>query len=265
MKAKYDKGFTLVEVMIALAIVAIVSTPLLRMFVTTSYANHEAQVMDSANTLVVQKAEIFKANPEGYRSEHGDESYDFYKEDGTFIGEYPDLSDIPSGAAMMIKSTMTGPQNNGSNVPEVGYYPDFALTIDLSEYSSDVKSLDLTVSDSYEISIEPSASVLLVDSSKFTDTTIPIRVDFQGSSKTINVKNHSDKEAEFYIFNFNTKDTDNVTIQTEEGASSTAFVNNPETIPSKSYNLTLTVNRLKEGIWAEMLNYSALANDYSSE
>ncbi|AFQ43008.1 type IV pilus modification PilV family protein [Desulfosporosinus meridiei] len=263
MKAKYDKGFTLVEVMIALAIVAIVSTPLLRMFVTTSYANHEAQVMDSANTIVVQKAEIFKANPEGYRSEHGDESYDFYKEDGTFIGEYPDLSDIPSGAAMMIKSTMSGPQNNGSNVPEVGYYPDFALTINLSKYASDVDLLKLTVSDCYVISVDPLAGLILVDTMKFTDTVIPIRVDFHGDKKTINVENYSDKEAEFYIFN--AEDNSDVTIHVVKGASSTAFVNNPETIPSKSYNLTLTVNRLKEGIWAEMLNYSALANDYSAK
>jgi len=254
-KHKHDKGFTLIEVMIALAIVAIVSTPLLQMFVTTSYANHDAQVMDMANTIVVQQAETFKADPEGYRTSNGNISYYFYDRDGTNIGQYPDLSIIPDGAAIRVKSAMQVPIP--SNAPEAGYYPDFAFTLNLPLVST---AFDVNINNVYDIDVEPSGSTFAYDPLKITDELIPIRIDFQGASKTINLTNDSDKEAELYVFDTNDEDSNVVNINTIRGSSSVTYVYTSEGGSNNLYNLTLTVNRLNKGVWVEMFTYSASAN-----
>lgn len=257
MKRKHDKGFTLIEVMIALAIVAIVSTPLLQMFVTTSFANHDAQVMDLANTIVIQQAETFKADPEGYRTSNGNVSYYFYNKDGTNIGQYPDLSIIPEGAAFRVKSATQVPIP--SNPPDAGFYPDFAGTLNLPLVSS---VFDVNINNTYDIDVEPSGSTFTYDRLKMTDKLIPIRVDFQGASKTINLTNDSDKEAEFYIFDTNDEDSNVVNINTIRGSSSVTYVYTSEKGSNNLYNLTLTVNRINKGVWVEMFNYSASANQH---
>lgn len=258
MKSKQDKGFTLVEVMVALFVVAIVSTPLLQMFVTTSYVNKDAQVMDMANVLAVQKAETFKADPEAvYNPDHPD-SYYFYKGDGTPIlpeQAFYDLTVIPDEAVIRITGHLPGPTvtTSGANV---GYYPDFASTIDLSHYSTDI---NVSITNINEISVESVLST--IDSSKIKNNIIPIRVNAGNASRTISVTNQSNLEAEFYVFN--TLGGISITLSTLQGATSIASVSPNSTSTNKEYNLTLTVSRLSKSIWVEMLTYSAHKHIYN--
>jgi len=246
--------------MVALFVVAIVSTPLLQMFVTTSYVNKAAQVMDMANVIAVQQAETFKADPVGYSSSNGDTSYHFYKGDGTPINPtsvYHELTDTPDGAAIMIKSDFPDPTPTvtPSINTEAGYYPDFVGTIDLSHYDSD---LDVTITNFNEISTMPALSTF--DSSKIKNYIIPIRVDFEGIPRTISVLNNSDLEAEFYIFN--TDNGSDVTLKTLQGYSSIAYVPTTSTSYDEDYDLTLTVNRLNKGVWVELFTYSVNRHIY---
>lgn len=256
MKSKQDKGFTLVEVMVALFVVTIVSTPLLQMFVTTSYVNKDAQVMDMANVIAVQQAETFKADPEVvYNSEN---RYSYYKGDGTFIVSVKDeLAVIPDGASIMVKSEFPDPTPTvTTSDADVGYYPSFTGTIDLSQYTTD---LDVNITNTNGISVEPALSAF--DSSRIKNNVIPIRVDFAEDSKTINVTNDSNLEAEFYVFN--TNDGSGVILNTLRGASSIAFVPTASTSTNKEYNLTLSVSRLSKSIWVEMFKYLANKHIYN--
>ncbi|MDP4093534.1 MAG: prepilin-type N-terminal cleavage/methylation domain-containing protein [Bacillota bacterium] len=63
MNFKNNKGFTLIEVITAIAIVAIVSGSLLEMFVLPAKMNSKADAADKANTMAVKTAEYFKADP----------------------------------------------------------------------------------------------------------------------------------------------------------------------------------------------------------
>lgn len=261
-----DKGFTLVEVIAALAVVAIVSTSLFQMFVTSSYANYGARVMDIANVVAVQQAEDFKADPEGY-SPGNIYSYNYYKGDGTLILGYHDLAVIPAEAVIMVKSELPDLPATSSNEAGYNHNPDFAGTIDLSLYPIDLllypKDLDVKIKNTNEIGVEPAgstfASLSPQDSSKKINNTLPIKVIFSiGRQRTINITNDSDVEAKFYVYN--TNNSSDVTFETVEGASSISYVPATSTSSSnKQYDLTLTVFKVTNGVVSsgEMFTYSA--------
>lgn len=262
MKSKHDKGFTLVEVMVALAVVAIVLTPLLQMFVTTSYVNKDAQVIDLANIIAVQQAETFKANPVSYRIDNGDHSYYFYKGDGALIAVYPDLTVIPYESAIMVESELPDSTDIDSNIAEIGYYPDFVGNIDLSQYTSDISEINVNITDIYEIEVEPAVIPPFIFDYTKINNNIPIRIDFGGNTITVNVINDSDLEAEFFIFN-TTVDSD-VILDTHQGYSSIAYVPTTSSSSYKVYNLTLTVNRLVNGAWVRMFTNSVVDYRYNN-
>lgn len=58
-----QKGFTLVEVVISFAVLAVVSGALLQMFVVSTNVNRRAYDTDKANALAVRIQEAFKQNP----------------------------------------------------------------------------------------------------------------------------------------------------------------------------------------------------------
>lgn len=276
MSYKHNKGFTLIEVVVALFIIALVSTPLLQMFVTTSFANKNAQVIDSLNAMAVQKAETFKADPEAefdpsnpepvYNPGHPDTLY-FYSGNITPLSPnqtFYDLSNIPDGAVYIIKSHLPDPTLPPSNYAVGGYYPDFIGTIDLAQYSTDPS---LTITNSNIISVLPALSTL--DSTKIKNNVIPIKVDYGGVARTINLTNDSDLEAEFYVFNSN--DGSGVNLKTLRGASSIAYVPPIGTSTTKEYDLTLTVYKLVNSMpqnngswsdWDEISEMSYSTNRY---
>ena len=249
----------------ALAVVAIVSSSLLQMFVTTSYTNKDAQVLDKLNVIAIQYAETFKNDPAAVYNPNHQDTYYFYNNDLSQISpgtNFYDLSVIPTGAAYMVKSDLPAPTTNQlNNVNDAGFYPDFVGTIDLSQYSSD---LTVNIDSNCNISVQPSTPSFTYDSSKITENAIPIKVDYSGTppgtKRTINVTNASDKEAEFYIFN--TNDNSDVTINPVQGISSATYppIN---TSSDTEYDLTLTVYKLNEGVWETMFTYPAQEHIYS--
>ena len=58
-----QKGFTLIEVAVAFAVLALVSGTLLQMFIVSAKVNHQAYEIDKANALAVKIQEVFKENP----------------------------------------------------------------------------------------------------------------------------------------------------------------------------------------------------------
>ena len=254
-----DKGFTLVEVVVAMAVVAIVASSIFQMFVTSSYVNKDAQVMDIANVTAVQQAENFKADPAAY-SPGNRYSYYYYEGDGTpILPVYHDLVIIPAGASIMVKSDLPDPAVTPSN--NAGYYPDFAGTLNLSTYIN----CDVRVKETYEIDVrthDVDPFITLIDQvtaqSKIKDNILPIRVEFptDGASRTINLTNDSDVEAEFYVYN--TKNASDVVLDTVKGASSIAYIPAPNTNSiNNRYQLNLTAYRMNNKVVGQkLLDYS---------
>jgi len=63
MKGNQNKGFTLVEVVVSFAVLAIISGTLLQIFVTSGIVNQKTYELDKANALATQLLERFKAKP----------------------------------------------------------------------------------------------------------------------------------------------------------------------------------------------------------
>lgn len=60
---KETKGFTLIEVVVSIAVLSIVSVALLQMFTVSAGTNHSAYTIDKAKGLCVDACENFKADP----------------------------------------------------------------------------------------------------------------------------------------------------------------------------------------------------------
>lgn len=260
MKAKHDKGFSLVEVMVALAVVAIVSTSLFQMFVTTSYVNRDAQVMDLANIIAVGQAESFKADPENY-----DSTTKYYNSDGTI--------DIPAKAVIQVDSTVTP---TDLEVNDTGYFPSFVGTIDLSPFININKDpvtgietdegCDVQITASNEINIGFHGKVLtplpVQDSSLIKNNILPIKVSFVSgtqTSRTINLINNSTVEVDVYFFTpvINSSDPaeQSVTFNPVAGYSSLTNVKQT-TSENTKYHLELTVSKLIGAVSQFMFTYA---------
>lgn len=246
-----DKGFTLVEVIAAMAVVAIVSTSLFQMFVTSSYVNKEAQIMDVANIIAVGQAEEFKSNPLRLVGLSPELSYYDGKGNGLSV---PALGGVPSGSAFVVESQLQVIDSLANNA---AYYPDFAGILDLSFFTD----CDVEITNTYEIKAKPHGAFGPISTLynqgdlKIKHKVLPLRVNFPsgGTLNTIYLTNDSDVEAELYVFNANSSE---VILNPVQGSSSIAYVsvassNNTE------YDLTLIVSRLNKGVSEEMFRYSA--------
>ena len=258
-----DKGFTLLEVIAALAVVAIVSTSLFQMFVTSSYINKDARVMDVANVVAVKQAETFKAGPENYSDEHSNHDYSYYDGEGVFLASVPSLGNISTGAAIQVESDLQTLPDTPS--PNSGYYPDFAGTLDLTTFTNCYVEITPTFVIGTKADKTGTYTPLPIqDSTKIKNNILPIRVDFPSgetnpASRTMFVANDSSVEAEFYVFNAKIDGLlpeQIVALQPVQGISSISYV--PITSSSNTeYNLTLTVSTIIKGVSKVMFSYSA--------
>ena len=246
-----DDGFTLVEVVVAIAVVAIVSTSIFQMFVTSSYANRKAKVMDMANIVAVRLAEEFKADPVNY-----DSGLRYYG------GEGQSLEDDTTGAAIKVESQVQVP--NASQSYNVGYYPDFVGTLDLvsdTDYDVDItNTCEIKVKAHGTEDVKPLANQ---DISHIKNNILPIKVNFPSGGtypRIIYLTNNSDFEAELYVFNAKVSDStimpeQIVILDATQGASSITYV--PVTSSSDTeYDLTLIVSSLNKNGSEELFRYS---------
>jgi len=286
-----DKGFTLVEVIVALAVITIISGPLLQMFVTSSYTNRNAQLMDVANVVAVQLAEDFKADQTLGQDQANDQAK--YGSPSSPSFKYYDGSGLlgTTGAAIEVESTLT---SNPLQLNQVAaaYYPDFIGCLDSSKFTTDVDVQITNTSNAYEIDWKPSSTsswkpLSSGNNSTIINNTLPIEVDTPSilpegtSSLTIKLTNTSNYEAEFYIFNAQDPTTNSsvsptITLtndQESNGSYNLSYV--PAKISSSDTNsndmeyvLTLTVSKwlkkddnLKD-VYENMFQYPFLANKY---
>ena len=265
MKYKQDKGFTLVEVMVALAVVAIVTTSLFQMFVTTSYVNHDAKLTDLGNIIAVSQSETFKANPLIY-----DSTSKYYNSLGTLLTT-PESGGIPTGAVIKVESTVT-PTNLAVN--SSGYFPNFAGIIDLSPYiyidtdpvtGLDIdKGCDIQITSTNEIKVGFHGAVLTSlasqDSSNLKNNILPIQVSFTSGStpsRMINLINNSTVEVDIYFFTqVSNNPAQSVTLSPVSGYSSLTNVLLTSSANTE-YNLQLSVFKLIGDVSQFMFTYSA--------
>jgi len=257
LKAKYNKGFTLVEVMVALAVVAIVSTSLFQMFVTTSYVNKDAQVMDLANIVAVKQAETFKALTADPVVGTSTKYYDSKGAPG----------DIPTGAVIQVDSAVT---STDLGADSTGYFPSFVGAMDLSAnldwdvQITTIPPIPPATTTTYRIDIGSHGGVLTTlastDSSKVKNNVLPIKVSFTSgsqTSRTIHLINNSAVEVDIYFF---TPVSDpslpaeqSVTLTPVSGYSSLTSVKQT-TSKNTKYHLELTVSKVMGNVF--MLTYS---------
>ncbi|HEX2947244.1 MAG TPA: prepilin-type N-terminal cleavage/methylation domain-containing protein [Clostridia bacterium] len=62
-KIRKTEGFTLIEVIVSIAILSIISVAIVQMFTVSARVNNKAYVLDKANALCTETAERFKADP----------------------------------------------------------------------------------------------------------------------------------------------------------------------------------------------------------
>lgn len=269
-----NRGFTLVETIASLAIVAILSTVIFQMFVLSGNFNHQAKEMDIANVLVVHQAEEFKNNPVLYST---DPQY--------FNPRYYDRAGVSqtdaAGAAFKVESNVSSSQtgNGSENAPGNGYNPSFVTTINLKDYINgdcDVRITEvpdpanpIKIAAKIEAKAASDATyteLAGVDTSTLIHNKIPIRVNFPDPDKEIysphlRVTNTlASTEAEFYIFGAQTNlDVDSF-FNNVQGASSLSVVP-ADSSKDTDYQLTLNVYRLNKESSEELLT-SYTVNKY---
>lgn len=245
--------------MVALAVIAIVSSSLFQMFVTTSYVNQDAKLTDLGNMIAVSQSETFKADAKSY-----DDTTKYYNGNGTLL-TIPESGGIPTGAVIKVDSTVI---QTDLPVNSSGYFPSFVGTIDLME------SLVwyVQISPTNEIYIGPSVTELthlaFPDGFIIKNNALPIKVIFPSGSetypRTIYITNKSTVEADFFVTNAQVSDT---TILAEQivllqhdihdtGSSSITYVTQTVSINTE-YNLELTVSKLIGDVSQFMFTYSA--------
>jgi len=155
------KGFTLMEVMTAIAIIAIISGPLLHMFVTSSRVGRWSYDTDKANSIAVGIVEEIKANP---LSVSLDES------GNATIIHYYTSSWQPAGVDNYVfrAETTVSAVSDGSSI-NLSYLPEltddegntYAIEINYGEYPSSPYALTVTPQeDTYKV--ECSNNILTV-------------------------------------------------------------------------------------------------------
>lgn len=264
-----NNGFTLIEVLMSVAVISIVSVALLQMFSVSIKTNRSAYKMDKANALCVETAELFKGNPAPEPS-----SMVYFrltpKEDGTVYTQYldaqwsnpnPDRNPLLS-QVYELKADVTCVKA-ADTAMSVGYYPEAAFEANLTGEVN----LSMTRLGSADCEINIGGAVYSVEESKiiFTGATamVPIHLHCEMLEETpvhVNVTNragtltydHAGSEpaevdviADIYLCDI--PDEINVQVEAEEGISTENRITTKAQVPVE-YTALITVTRISDGL-----------------
>lgn len=202
--ASQNGGFTLVEVIFSIIVLAIVSVTLLDMFTVSTKTNVEAGVLDKAKSLCVEASEEFRANPDGPNpldpSDVGSNDYlqGFKASAGEFDEtiymkyfnkrweEEPDESQAEYLLEIIVTKTELDP------IP-VSYYPESAVSLSgrpgaVTVSSGTTVRLEKVGESGCRLVIEPNSYEILQDKIMYSDASvaaartamIPIHLDCSG-------------------------------------------------------------------------------------
>ena len=202
--ASQNGGFTLVEVIFSIIVLAIVSVTLLDMFTVSTKTNVEAGVLDKAKSLCVEASEEFRANPVGPDpldlSDRGESAYlgGFEPSTGEFgeiiYTKYYDRhwaeTDDESKAEYFLEIIVT--KTELDPIP-VSYYPESAVSLSgrpgaVTVSSGTTVRLEKVGESGCRLVIEPNSYEILQDKIMYSDASvaaprtamIPIHLDCSG-------------------------------------------------------------------------------------
>lgn len=220
------KGFTLIEVLVALAVIAIVAGPLLHLFVTSTKVGRHSYDIDKANTVTIEAVEkvlqsLADAAPAGEEDgEIGENTFiDYYGHDWVLL---PEGADFAGYAGFTLFTTVTSSEEE--RVLDTSFVPGlidtgndnapYSIYADMSGVSGTFVVEFTEISGEYVIQIL-TANVLTKDpagaewapfykiaKSHVVSGVLPLIVINQGDNVpiTLRVSNDSGLEAAIYIF-----------------------------------------------------------------
>ncbi len=134
-KIRRTEGFTLIEVIVAIAILSIISVALMQMFSVSARTNGKTYAMDKANALCTETAEHFKADP-GFPGAVDSGFTRASTESGTVYTRYLDRDfvytegSVPAvDSVYKLELTVT---TTSAGTTTAFYYPDAAFSYDLT-------------------------------------------------------------------------------------------------------------------------------------
>lgn len=192
-KLNKDNGFTLVEVIVSIALLATLSVVLLQMFTVSSRTNRSAYELDTANALCVEAAEKYKDDPRDGTDDSG--TYlvvpEFTRTISAGIVTY--TKNIGSRFQLEIEST----KGSTATMP-ISYYPNpaFVYTVPATSTNIDIV-LELDALNNINIQIGSTtgvinSNIIFSDPSMIKTAMIPIHLECSGNTQdyvTVNVEN----------------------------------------------------------------------------
>ena len=273
-----QKGFTLLEVMVGIAIIAIVSGPLLQMFITSNRVGRRSYDIDKANTLAVATVETIKQNPQaqlalftaGLPGEYAKSNY----YDNDFIA-CPQSEAVFRSDITVTKVPFTG----GTEVIGSSYIPEL---IDASgnSYRVDIDYNNCSNSTSMNITFDEGSQIYNVTSGSsvfegFSMTknipaddlasqdkkVIPfILIVPEGVTKTVDIQvdNQSGVDADFYIYGDPSANL--ISVTPEAGSTGSIIVNFMQygdgELSFNKYSVNVKIFRQSDG--SKMVDYESM-------
>ena len=273
------KGFTLIEVITAIAVVAIISGPILYLFLSSTRVGRDSYDTDKYHSIAVQEVETIKANPEHYTP----------PEDGTYsMTTYYNVNWGETGSSNYYYRTETTvdwaedgvdndsvglsyiPQLNNSERPNVSVV-EYSNTLQEQTYSLELTenrgtyTLECAYSN-YSCDIFPSysgtTSTMTINQSEFDTDILPIVVDIDPDlaadiRMTYIIDNSTDKKPIFYVYGDKADSDKHVTAIASSGSVGVTYMSVENSLLSfNELEVTIEVYRQKD---------DKMVSDYSTK
>ncbi len=258
-KLKENKGFTLIEVIVAIAILALLSGGLLEAFVLSTKMNSKADNIDKANLLATQVAEDFKS---------GAQADLFYK--GEAVSVFTDTESVLAGSERQYTKWYNASWNEETSRPTSGFVlrakinlntkgsstdaftPQTAAAITLSATSPDSDSDGFAdnnlVINTANLSLNGSGNTSYVSSTGRTG----IRINYpngQTAAIAVNVTNNSTKPVDLYVYGVSESTPANtVKLVPVQGESSISYINSASSTNLNEYTIEVSIERLDDNV-----------------